>query len=69
MRATIKMLKTETALGIDLWEVLWLKQLPGWGLQTLADLLVVIEAKMSWPVTILVNFIVLVGKPKGVYDP
>ena len=61
----IKELKSNTALGLDQWEVAWLKAMPPEAKESLATLLNMVEACGSWPTHILANTIILMGKPTG----
>ena len=58
-----KMFKDTTGLGIDLWEPILLKSMSEEAAQAIADLLNNIESKCAWPMHLLLNVIVLMGKP------
>ena len=68
MRAT-KLLKRDTSLGIDWWEVEWLRTMTYEMAVQIANLLNTIECEVAWPAQILTNIIVLMGKPAGGVRP
>ena len=57
------------SIGIDWWEVEHLKSMPQEMAHAYALLLNCIEEKIAWPVQILLNLIVLMGKPNGGVRP
>eukprot|EP00973_Karenia_brevis_P006372 866497-Karenia_brevis.AAC.1 len=63
--AAIYVLKTATAVGIDLWSPADLRKLPNRALKQLADILKKVEETATWPSYLLYNIIVLMGKPQG----
>ena len=65
VRRAINEIKTSTSLGLDQWEVVFLKSLDGDALDELVVLLQAIERRAAWPSHILMNIIVLMGKPGG----
>ena len=65
VRAAIKKLRNRTALGIDLCEPEYLKELDDEALELWAELFNDIERAGVWPSHIMVNLIILMGKPTG----
>ena len=57
------------SIGVDWWEVDHLKSMPYEVAQSFAILLNCVEEKLAWPVQILLNLIVLMGKPNGGVRP
>eukprot|EP00973_Karenia_brevis_P039610 5470715-Karenia_brevis.AAC.1 len=57
----IHILKTATAVGIDLWSPADLRRLPSKALRELANILQKVEADATWPSHMLYNIIVLMG--------
>ena len=68
MRAT-KLLKRDTSLGIDWWEVEWLRTMTYEVAVQIAKLLNSIEKEAARPAQTLTNIIVLMGKPAGGVRP
>ena len=66
VREGIKEIKLSTALGLDQWDVKWLRALSGEALASLACVLNMVEACCAWPQHILTNTIVLMGKPQPI---
>ena len=50
---------------MDQWDVKWLKSCEGQALQQLTEVLNLIEAGGAWPTHILLNLVILMGKPGG----
>eukprot|EP00973_Karenia_brevis_P015282 2090076-Karenia_brevis.AAC.1 len=61
----LHVLKTATAVGIDLWPPGDLRMLPKKALRALAHILAQVEQYATWPSYLLYNIIVLMGKPQG----
>ena len=59
----IKDISVQTALGLDQWDVKWLRALSNEALEELAVILNMVECNGSWPDYMLNNTIVLMGKP------
>ena len=64
-----KKIKSDAALGCDLFDVWMLKSVDGWVLENWAMLLNNVEKAMTWPMHILLNIVVLMGKPAGGVRP
>ncbi len=58
-----KLFKNSTGLGVDLWEPVWMKAMTKEAAFAFAQLLNAIEDKHAWPAHILINIIVLMGRP------
>eukprot|EP00973_Karenia_brevis_P035841 4946717-Karenia_brevis.AAC.1 len=58
--AAIRVLKTATAVGIDLWSPADLRKLPNRALQELAEVLRRVEETATWPSYLLYNITVLI---------
>lgn len=69
VRRAIGMLSKNTALGIDLWDVKWLRSADDEMIKELTELLNFIEMVGTWPEQIMMNIIVLMGKPGGGVRP
>ena len=65
VREGIKEINPKTALGLDQWDVAWLRALSDDALESLATIFNMVEAAIAWPTHILSNTIVLMGKPQG----
>ena len=65
----IRILKSNTALGVDFLDIAWLKRLPIEACQDIADILNEVEASGAWPLQSMMNIIVLMGKPAGGVRP
>ena len=59
----------DTAIGLDLWETRWLRRMSDDAAEGMADLLNSVEENIAWPIQILINIIVLMGKPHGDVRP
>ena len=60
-----KTIANGTGLGLDDWEPMWLKAMSMEAAESLASILNEIEDECTWPIHILANLIVLMGKPAG----
>ena len=58
-----RLLKNETALGVDLLDVSWLKNLSNQIAGALAEVLPSAEKLGAWPIKSMMSIIVLMGKP------
>ena len=65
----IRLLNSNTALGVDFLDIAWLKRLPLEACGDIADLLNEVEVSGAWPMQALMNIIVLMGKPAGGVRP
>ena len=65
----IRILKSNTALGVDFLDIAWLKRLPIEACKDIADILNEVEASGAWPLQSMMNIIVLMGKPAGGVRP
>eukprot|EP00973_Karenia_brevis_P092737 12413903-Karenia_brevis.AAC.1 len=59
VEGALYVLKTATAVGIDLWSPGDLRKLPRPAFRALAQILVQIEQQATWPLSLLSNIIVL----------
>eukprot|EP00973_Karenia_brevis_P042539 5889795-Karenia_brevis.AAC.1 len=57
-------LKTATAVGIDLWSPGDLRRLPREALRALAHILRQVEQHATWPSYLLYSIVVLMGEPQ-----
>eukprot|EP00973_Karenia_brevis_P046510 6451454-Karenia_brevis.AAC.1 len=58
----LHLLKSATAVGIDLWSPGDLRRLPKKALKALAHILQPVERYATWPSFLLYNIIVIIGK-------
>ena len=65
----IKLLKNDTALGVDFLDVWWLKNLSNQIADDFAEVLNSVERLGAWPIQSRMNIIVLMGKPAGGLRP
>ena len=65
----VKLLKKDTALGIDFLDVWILRSISHEQAQAIADLLNQCEHSLVWPIQTFINIIVLMGKPNGGIRP
>jgi len=69
VHAAIKLINSNTALGVDFLDIAWLKRLPIEACADIADILNEVEVSGAWPIQTLTNIIVLMGKPTGGVRP
>ena len=61
--------KKDTALGCDQWDIAMLRSLSKVAYDRIADLINMVERSVAWPIQVLLNIIVLMGKLKGGVHP
>ena len=61
----VRAINTRTALGVDQWEVKWLRGMSIDARRQLATILNLVEATGTWPTQAITNCIVLMGEPTG----